>query len=519
VKVLTAAQMRDVDRRTVEAGIPGIVLMENAGHRVVEFLSEKFAPLENHRIVVLCGKGNNGGDGLVVARQLYTRFKLQRLDVVLAGDPGEMHGEAAENLQMLHTAGCPVEFEITREMYPATIVVDALLGTGLHGPAEGRMAEIIREINDGFPLADIVAVDLPSGMQSDTGKLEGDVVSANYTVTFTAPKVCQVLSPAAEHCGKLRAAPIGTPPAMFENDDSIQLSLVQPELFRRLFEPRELDANKGRYGHVLVIAGGRGKTGAAAMTGLAALKAGAGLTTVASASSAIQAIASFAPELMTAPLPETDAGSISIHALDHGVLAGIAEKKTVAALGPGLGTHPETVQFVHRLVKELPLPLVIDADGLNALASTDLRGPAPRILTPHPGEMSRLAMRTVEQIQADRVGTAQWFAQEHGVYLVLKGHRTITACPDGRTFVNPTNSPALATGGTGDVLTGMIAGLLAQFPDRLEAAILAAVYLHGRAGELGAAAIGEKAFLATDILMYLPEAMREAAEGRNPTLV
>jgi ADP-dependent NAD(P)H-hydrate dehydratase / NAD(P)H-hydrate epimerase len=510
--------MREVDRRTIEAGIPGIVLMENAGHRVVEFLVEKFAPLENQRIVVLCGKGNNGGDGLVIARQLFTRFEPEWLHVVIVGDPGEMKGEAAENVQMLRTAGCPIEFEITSEMHVATVVVDALLGTGLRGPAEGRMAEIIREINDGFPLADIVAVDLPSGMQSDTGRLEGDIVSANYTVTFTAPKVCQVLSPAAEHCGRLRVAPIGTPPDMFESDDSVQLSLVQPDMFRQLFEPREAESNKGRYGHVLVIAGGRGKTGAAAMTGIAALKAGAGLTTVASAGTAIEAISSYAPELMTVPLPETDSGSISARALDQGLVASIAEKKTVVAVGPGLGTHPDTVRFVHRLVEELHLPMVVDADGLNAIAGKDLRGPAPRILTPHPGEMGRLAMKTVEEVQADRVETARAFARERGVCLVLKGHRTVIAFADGRVFVNPTNSPALATGGTGDVLTGLIAGLLAQFPDQLEATVLAAVYLHGRAGELGAAAIGEKSFMATDVLVYLPEAMREVAEGRNLTL-
>jgi hydroxyethylthiazole kinase-like uncharacterized protein yjeF len=507
--------MREVDRRTIEAGIPGIVLMENAGHRLVEFLVEKFAPLDNHRIVVLCGKGNNGGDGLVVARQIYTRFKPQRLDVVLAGDPAEMKGEAAENLGMLRIAGCPITSAIGNEMHVATIVVDALLGTGLRGPAEGAVAAMIREINGGFPLADIVAVDIPSGMQSDTGKLEGDVVSADYTVTFTAPKVCHVLSPAAEHCGKLRVAAIGTPPNMIESE----LSLVQPAMFRHLFEPREVDSNKGRYGHVLVIAGSRGKTGAAAMTGLAALRAGAGLTTVASAESAIEAIASYAPELMTAPLPETGAGSISTHALDQGLLAAIAEKKTVAAVGPGLGTHPDTVQFVHRLVEELHLPMVIDADALNALPRRDLRGGAPRILTPHPGEMGRLAMCSVEDVQADRVETARTFARERGICLVLKGHRTVIAFADGRAFVNPTNSPALATGGTGDILTGMIAGLLAQFPDELEAAVLAAVYLHGRAGALGAAAIGEKPFIARDVLVYLPEAIREVAEGRNPTLV
>ena len=519
MKVLTAAQMRDVDRRTIEAGIPGIVLMENAGHRVIEFLTERFAPLKDQRIVVLCGKGNNGGDGFVVARQLYTRVKPRVLHVVLAADPAEMTGDAAVNLRMLRMTGCPIASEITSEMQIATVVVDALLGTGLHGPAHGRTAEMIRQINDGFPLADVVAIDMPSGMQSDTGRVEGEVVTATYTVTFTAPKVCHVLSPAAERCGDLRISPIGSPPEMLERNAAIFLSLVEPQLFRHLFGPREIESNKGRYGHVLAIAGGLGKTGAAAMTGLSALRAGAGLVTVASADSAIDLIASHAPELMTASLPDTDAGSISTRAFDRGVLAGLAEKKTVVALGPGLGTHPDTVQFVRRAVAELHLPMVVDADGLNALGSELPKMQDVRILTPHPGEMSRLMAQSIDEIQADRVGAARAVAVEHGVILVLKGHRTTIAFPDGRVFVNPTSSPALATGGTGDILTGLIAGLIAQFPEEIEMAVLAAVYLHGRAGELGAEDLGEKPFVATDILTYLPQAMGEAAEGHNPTLV
>ena len=255
------------------------------------------------------------------------------------------------------------------------------------------------------------------------------------------------------------------------------------------------------------------------MTGMAALKAGAGLVTVASADSAIDTIAAHAPELMTVPLPETEAGSISEQSFDQGFLTSIAEKKTVVALGPGLGTHPDTVQFVRRAVEELRLPMVIDADGLNSLDVKAMGTHSPRVLTPHPGEMSRLIGRTIAEIQADRVGIARAFAMERGVCLVLKGHRTVVAFADGRAFVNPTSTPALATGGTGDVLTGLIAGLIAQFPDQLEKAVLASVYLHGRAGQLGAADIGERAFVATDILRYLPDAMREAGAGCNPNFV
>ena len=509
MKVLTAAELREVDRRTSELGVPGLILMENAGQRVVELLAHAYAPLREHRVIVMCGKGNNGGDGLVVARQLYTRLRPQTLHVLLAGDPGEMKGDAAANYRMLQAVGCPVSFELTPDMQTATLIVDALLGTGIHGAAEGRTLELIRAINNQFPLADVVSVDIPSGLDSDSGDPPGDAVQANHTVTFTAPKRCHVLSPACEFAGKLHVAAIGSPPELYEQDPAIYLSLSEPALFAHLFRPRVQDSNKGLYGHVLVIAGSRGKTGAAAMAGLAVLRAGAGLVTVASAESAIAAIAAHAPEIMTEPLPETDAGSISTRSLDDGRLAGIMEKKNAIALGPGLGQHPDTVQFVRRVVEELQVPMVVDADALNALGDRRLRG--LRILTPHPGEMARLTHKTVPEVQADRIGLAREFAQARGVYLVLKGNRSVIAAPDGRVWINPTGSPAMATGGTGDVLTGMIAGLLAQFPDQMEPALLAAVYLHGRAGELGAAKLGEKTLIATDLFEFLPEAMREVA--------
>jgi NAD(P)H-hydrate epimerase len=310
--------------------------------------------------------------------------------------------------------------------------------------------------------------------------------------------------------GKLHVAQIGSPANLYEQDPAIFLALSDPSLFAHLFRPRVRDSNKGLYGHVLVIAGGRGKTGAAAMTGLGALRAGAGLATVASAESAIALIASHAPEIMTEPLPETGDGSISLRTVD--LLSTLVDKKNVVALGPGIGRNSETAQLVRRLVNELPRPMVVDADGLNALDAKNLRGPAARILTPHPGEMARLANSTVKDVQADRIGCGRGFAEERGVYLVLKGNRTVIVSPDGRAWINPTGSPAMATGGTGDVLTGMIAGLLAQFPDQLEAALLAAVYLHGRAGELGAARLGEKSLMATDLFEFLPEAMREVAD-------
>lgn len=515
MKILTAAQMREVDRRTIEVGIPGLILMENAAHRIVEFLMEKFPRLAQERVVVLCGKGNNGGDGLAIARQLYTRIHPRSLDVVLAAPSVELRGDAAENHRMLAATGCPVQTQLTPEMQAATLIIDAILGTGLKGAATGLPLEWIREVNHGFPSAEVVAVDIPSGLDSDSGRLPGDAVRASYTVTFTAPKLCHVLAPACDYAGKLRVAPIGSPPGLFEDDTSIYLSLSEPREFRHLFLPRPPASNKGNYGHVLVVAGARGKTGAAAMAGAAALRAGAGLSTVASAQSAINAIASYAPEVMTEPLPETEGGSIALSAFDRGPLGSIAANKSVIAIGPGMGHHPETVQLVQRLVHELEQPMVVDADALNALAGMAFRARGSRVFTPHPGEMARLTKKTVAEIQDDRLGIARSFAQDNGVHLVLKGHQSLIATPDGRVWINPTGSPALATGGTGDVLTGMIAGLMAQFPDALDAAVLAAVYLHGRAGQLGAVKLGEKSFIATDIFQFLPEAMREIADLSN----
>jgi NAD(P)H-hydrate epimerase len=483
---------------------------------VVELLERRYAPLASQRIVVFCGKGNNGGDGLVVARQLYTRIHPRSLHVVMAGDPAEMRGDAAANFKMLQAVGCAIQRDLTPEMQTATLVIDALLGTGIHGAASGRPAELIRAINDGFPMANVVAVDLPSGLDSDSGAVAGDAVRADHTVTFTSPKMCQVLWPACEYSGELHVAPIGSPPALYEDDASIWLALSEPSLFASLFRPRVAESNKGLYGHALVIAGGRGKTGAAAMAGLAALRAGAGLVTVASAATAIDTIAVHAPEIMTEPLAETAGGAISARSIEESALHRILEGKNVAALGPGMGRDPETVAFIRRAVADLAVPMVVDADALNALAGQAVRAPAPRILTPHPGEMSRLIGKPVREIQADRVGCARAFAAEQQIFLVLKGNRTVIASPDGRVWINPTGSPAMATGGTGDVLTGLIAGLSAQFPDQLDSALLAAVWLHGRAGELGAAKLGEKPLIATDLFAYLPEAMREVADFSHP---
>jgi ADP-dependent NAD(P)H-hydrate dehydratase / NAD(P)H-hydrate epimerase len=440
--VLTAEQMREADRRTIAAGTPGEVLMERAGTRVVEVLEREFAPLASQRVVIFCGKGNNGGDGLVVARLLEGR--VAALQVVRAEEP------PAEAIQ-----------------YDATIVVDALLGTGFRGEVQGRYAELIRSINEDFPQAKIVAVDVPSAFK----------VRADITVTFAAPKVDLVMGSGAENVGKMIVADIGIPPEFLQSD----LHLSEAHDFAALFKPRKRDSNKGMYGHVLVIGGAAGKSGAAAMSGLAALRAGAGLVSVACADSS-----KLVPELMT-------------ESLEHFSL----EKKTVVAVGPGLGPAPDLLK---KLMSEVKVPMIIDADGLNSIAGTDFRGRGVEtILTPHPGEMARL----IGGKFTDRLTTARTFARERNVCLVLKGQGTLIALPDGQVWVNPTGSPSMAKGGTGDILTGMVSGMVAQHPDDIATAVRAAVWLHGRAGELGAEEWTDKCLLATELLNYLPKAMRE----------
>ena len=514
LKVLTPAEMRAVDQATIDDGIPGLILMENAAHRVVEFLAERFGPLSRHRIVVVCGKGNNGGDGLAVARILRVRFHPALLRVVLVSDPSSLSGEAAANLTMLHAAGVYERRSLDDDIRTATLVIDAVLGTGLTGAARGVARDAILTINSAFPQAKIVAVDIPSGLSGNSGTVPGDFVRADATVTFTAPKVCHAMPPACNLMGELHVAQIGSPASLYDEEHRIRLAVVTPRSIAPLFAPRAKDSNKGRFGHVLIVAGSRGKSGAAAMAGIAALRAGAGLVTVACPASVLPEIALQCPELMTEPLPETASGGIALAALPR--IFELAATRTLVALGPGIGAADETREVALRVFHELDMPLVIDADGLNALAVTQWKAPAaPRVLTPHPGEMARLTGQAVAEIQQDRIAAARALAAS-GVTVVLKGERTLTAFPNGRVWINPTGSPALAKGGTGDVLCGMIAGLLAQFPDEPGRAIAGAVYLHGLAGEVAAQKRGEQAVLATDLFDSFGEAIRDITNVSDP---
>ena len=525
-RILTAAQMREVDRVTIEErGVPGLLLMENAGTRVYELLSKRYGPLGEHRIVVLCGKGNNGGDGLVVARHLAVRGDAGGMRVVLFAKPEQLKGDAATNYRALR--GVDVEptvvtdaqgwSRILPDLTPATLLVDALLGTGLRGPAEGLLADVIHDVNNRFPHAKIVAVDMPSGLPSDTGEAMEESVHADETVTFTAPKLSQIFPPNCERVGRLTVAPIGTAPSVMEANPELTLSRLEPSDIAPLFESRKPTTHKGDYGHVLVVGGSRSKPGAVLMAGTAAMRAGAGLVTVATAAGATAAIVGDTPELMTQPVDELEDGSMGGDAFDPAWL----DRKTVVAVGPGLGTLDANQELVRRIVREVETPLVVDADGLTALAATPPEEWRPKsrllVLTPHPGEMSRLTGLSTEDVQQRRLGLARSFARERGVYLVLKGFRTLIATPDGNVLVNPTGTPALAKGGSGDILTGMIAGFLAQFSDaEPEVVIGAAVYLHGLAAEVAVEESSEQTVAATDLLAYLPDAIARV-QGRENT--
>ena len=521
MKVLTAAEMREVDRRTTaELGIPSLELMENAGKRVVEFLKTELPGLTGRRIVVLCGKGNNGGDGLVVARLLKQQGCAPV--VCLFSSPVEMKGDAAENLKRWEAEGGRVnavkslsEWEAARRgLAEAQVLIDALLGTGLDGPVKGFLSAVIADVNRLCQRAKVVAVDTPSGLPSDAGQSASEVVRADFTVTFTAPKVGQLVSPASGYVGKLIVRGIGTTPDFIERTSESKLRWIEPGEFRSLPWKRKPGAHKGDFGHALIVAGSVGKSGAASLAAWGALRAGAGLVTVATASEVLPIVAPTLPEMMTEPLLCTEAGSISARNLEYGRFSRVMKGKSVMALGPGLSTDVETQRFARTILAETDLPVILDADGLNAFAgrADELRQRTTRhlALTPHPGEMARLAGCTVAEVQQDRLRGALKAASRWNVIVVLKGRHTIVATPDGRGFFNSTGNPGMATGGTGDVLTGILAGLTAQFgTEGWETVLALGVHLHGLAGDFAAANVGEAPMIASDLLRSLPRAYRQ----------
>ena len=502
--------MREADRFTIEdIGIPSLVLMENAGRQVVAAIEAGYEPQLTGRVAVLCGRGNNGGDGFVVARTL-----LQRgvdTSVFVIGSLADVRGDARTNLDILGRLGVTVvevadeqSWELHfSEISQCMLIVDAILGTGLKTAVSGMLETVIADVNaSDIP---IVAVDLPSGLSADTSHLIGDCISAAMTVTLAAPKLPLVLPPGEAHAGDVVIADIGIPYEVIEGLEGPHVDLLTPEQLRELIEPRTADSHKGDFGRVTVVAGSMGKTGAALLAGMGALRSGAGLVTVATPGSCLPIVASMAPEIMTEALAESD-GSIAPSAIEH--ILEVAQD--VIACGPGLGRTRGASDFVRALVDRAAVPLVLDADALALLAEEPGRlvGKDDRdvIITPHPGEMARLVGSSIDEVQANRLEVAADFATTHHVYVVLKGHRTVIATPSGRIFINPTGNPGMATAGTGDVLTGMVAAWLAQLLDA-EAACRIAVFLHGAAGDLAETSHGQVSMTATDLLAHLGDAL------------
>jgi ADP-dependent NAD(P)H-hydrate dehydratase / NAD(P)H-hydrate epimerase len=519
MRVLNTRQMRDADRRTIEEiGIPSIVLMENAGRQAVAAMEAAFDDLASSQVGVLCGRGNNGGDGFVVARTLIQRGV--DVGVFLLGSVAEVTGDARINLEVLGRIGLTI-VEITSaqewelhftEISECDLVVDAILGTGFRGQLSGLLETVVADVNAlGVP---VVSIDLPTGVSADTHTVEGTAIEASMTITLGAPKIPLVFPPADSHGGDLVIADIGIPLPVFDELEGDYLELLTRERMREIVPSRAADSHKGDFGRVLVIAGSVGRTGAAHLSALGALRSGAGLVTIATPRSCVPVIAAMAPEYMTEGLDETASGTIDYSAIDR-----ILDLKSdVIAVGPGLGQAPGTSAFVHALVERAGVPLVLDADALNAFVGEPERlmgrDGVDVIITPHPGEMARLLNTSIESVQSDRLKHARAFAAAHKVHVVLKGHRTVIAGPDGRTFVNLTGNAGMATGGTGDLLTGMLAAWFAQLLDA-EAACKLAVYLHGTAGDLAEADEGDVALIATDIAARLGDAVLELTARRK----
>lgn len=513
MKVLTSKEMREIDRKTIEEiGIPGPVLMENAGIRITGAILKRFPRITEENVVIVAGKGNNGGDGFVVARHLFNLGA--RPNVLLLASKQELKGDAALNLGIAEKIGVEIA-EVTKieewkkhriGLFHASVIVDAIFGTGLLKPAEGLYATAIEDINKapGFK----VAVDIPSGLSSDTHLLIGPAVKADLTVALAAPKIGHVLPPAEEYVGELVISDISIPPFLFE-DESLKLEVIEKKDALPYIQKRKRDSHKGTYGHLFVLAGSLGKTGAAVMAAKAALRMGAGLVTVGTPQSCWPVIARSMMELMTEALPETPQKTISEAALP--MVLDLLKGKDAVLIGPGISAHPSTAKLVVSLMPKIKVPAVIDADGLNILAENPdaLKSfSCPAVLTPHPGEFARLIRRSNKDVLDNRIALAAEFADKYKVFLVLKGYRTLVATPLGKIFINPTGNPGMATGGSGDVLSGMIASLIIQEKNILGATV-AAVYLHGLSGDIGAKKIGERSLIAGDLIKYLPQALKE----------
>ncbi|MEO2054102.1 MAG: NAD(P)H-hydrate dehydratase [Nitrospira sp.] len=521
MKIVTADEIKLLDREaTSEYKIPSLLLMENAARGLVDHIEAAFGPVKQKRIVILAGGGNNGGDGIAAARHL--RMRGAEAIIYLLSEIEKFEGDARTSLDIWIATGGLLEvvgtfsWECLKEdLQKSDLVIDALLGTGLSHTVEGDYAEAIAAINASDQ--PVISVDIPSGISSDTGEIFGVAVKADWTFIIALPKRGHFVRAGLEHCGKWEVVDIGIPPALIDRAE-INVDLITQEMMQHLPPRRTKGMHKGNMGHLLLIAGSVGTLGAAQMASLAAMRCGTGLVTVALPATVAASNVPFPMEVMTLPLPETNEGTLSL-ASEKKLLQGI-EGKTAIAVGPGLSRHPETQHLVRNLIRQVSIPMIIDADGINAIA-TDLsildEKRSRLILTPHPGEMGRLMGTNSDDVQSDRFKIAEEFAKKWDVVLVLKGAHTIVATPDGLLRVNNNGNPTMATAGVGDALTGMIAGLVAQGIMPQDAATLG-VYLHGLAGDLAAEVLGEGSLITSDLIGKIPEAIAtHLGKGKHDT--
>ena len=516
--LVTAKQMQDMDSQTInEFGIPGLVLMENAGRGAVRFLFDHFGNLDGKKIAVLAGRGNNGGDGFVMARYLVN--KGFHVNCFLLSNQSKVTGDAKVNLQLAQTLYGQVQngriIEIENEkafeahraaMRHHDLFIDAILGTGLNSDVRGFYKHAIEMIN--HSKRPVFAVDIPSGLHADTGKPLGVAVKAQATATFAFSKIGQVLYPGNQYTGQLKVIDIGIP-GFISQKKNLSVCLIDKRQISSLFPKRLFDSHKGTYGHLAVLAGSPGKTGAAALCANAAARSGTGLITLGVAKGINTQVETQVTEAMTQPLEDNGNAFLTETSMND-ILAMISGKQALA-VGPGIGTHDNTKKLIRTLVQTIDIPMVLDADALNCVADTpDIlkKKKAPAILTPHPGEMARLCGQSTAQVQENRLKAACEFAQNFDVTLVLKGAQTIIASPDGQCAINPTGNPGMASGGMGDVLTGMTAGFLAQKLNPYDSAI-AAVFLHGLCGDRLAGQMGSLGYLASDMIREIPAAISQ----------
>ncbi len=514
MKVVTAEEMREIDRKTIrDYGISGSVLMERAGLAVAEKIRELY---ERRKVIVLSGGGNNGGDGIVAARNLHEWG--WNVKIVLLSRENKLSPDCLLQYKIAKKSGVPVEFRdyITEKDLHSALVVDAIFGTGLSKNITGKTAEVILFINASD--APVISVDIPSGISSDTGQIMGEAVKADYTITFGILKRGHLLYPGADYTGRFFIEDIGFPEELLHSE-KVKTELIEKRDISLLIPERQRYSHKGDYGHVLVIAGSRGKTGAAFMCAKACLRSGAGLVTIGVPESLLDIFQSRVTEEMTLPLPDKGDGTLSSKALEK-ILEFLSEKADVLAIGPGISVTDDTKKLVGELLLNSTAPAVMDADAINSLEGNKQilkKARSPIILTPHAGEMARLLSKVSgvryqvlgeklrTEIEEDRINTVISLAKETGTYLVLKGVPTVIAEPEGRVFINPTGNSGMASAGTGDVLTGMLSGFLGQGLNPIEASILA-VYMHGLAGDIAAKNKGEHSLIASDITDAIPEA-------------